>query len=216
MRANLALVVVLGPSMIAAADGERGPMVGVAVVGGDTSLAPAQDQPLGGVAFDLAYWHGRFGLGGEASERWNLLNNGEHATVLGASVRLRLYESLTPSLLDPRDVAFGIELQAIVERAWWQGAGGVDPVSYGAGLALRLRGGGDADNSVLLAESRLFVRVMTSRQAGVDAVARATEPESTTGRAITVLVGIGASFGEGSPDYVRQFRLHPFKPTLMW
>lgn len=216
MRASLALAVVLGSSTIAAADGERTPMLGVAVVGGDTNLAPAQDEPLAGVGFDIAWWYGRFGLGGEASERWSLQSDGVRATVLGASARLRVYETLTPSLLDPRDCELAFELQAIVERAWWHGAAEVDPTAYGVGVALRLRGGGDADGSTLLAESRFFLRVMTSRWAGIDSVARSTGPTGMTERAYTVLLGIGASFGSGAPSYVRQFRLHPFRSTMLW
>ena len=216
MRASLAVAVVFS-STIAAADGERTPMLGVAVVGGDATLAPAQEEPLAGVALDVAFWHGRFGLGGEASERWGLQTSGVQATVVGASARFRIYECLMPSLLDPRDVELGLELQAIVERAWWHGSSAdVDPTAYGLGVALRLRGGGDADNSALLAESRLFLRVMTSRWAGLDGVARATEAPAPNDRAYTVLVGIGASFGAGAPSYVRQFRLHPFQPTLLW
>jgi hypothetical protein len=217
MRACLALAVVLGSTAIAAADGERSPMLGIDVVGGDTTLAPAtQDQPLAGVGLDLALWHGRFGVAGEASERWALMASGVRATVLGASARLRIYECLTPSLLDPRDVELGIELQAIVERAWWSGAAEVDPTAYGAGIAVRLRGGGDADNSLELAESRLFLRVMTSKWAGLDEIARTTEPAAPAGRAVTVLLGIGASFGAGSPSYVHKFRMHPFRPTMLW
>jgi len=217
MRASLAVAVVIGVASSAAADGEVTPMLGVAVVGADTARTPSQDEPLAGVALDLAFWHGRFGLGGEASERWSLETDGTHATVVGASARVRVYECLMPSLLDPRDVELGVELQAIVERGWWSGAmSDVDPTAYGLGVAIRMRGGGDADNSILLAESRLFLRVMSARWAGVDAVARTTEPTGPSERALTVLVGIGASFGAGTPGYVHKFRLRPFQPTLLW
>lgn len=215
MRACLALAVVLASS-IAFADGERTPLLGVTVVGGDATLGPSQDQPLAGVGMDLAFWHGRFGIGGEASERWALEANGARATIVGASARLRIYDCLTPSLLDPRDVELGVELHAIVERAWWSGPAQLDPTAYGVGIAVRLRGGGDADNSLELAESRLFLRVMTSRWGTLDEIARTTDPIAPTGRAYTVLLGIGASFGAGSPAYVHQFRLHPFQPTMLW
>ncbi len=217
MRTSLVLVVVLGSSTIAAADGERSPMVGLSVVGGDTNLAPSQNESLAGVGLDVAWWHGRFGLGGEASERWSLQGDGVRATVVGASARLRVFETLTPSWLDPRDNELGIELQAIVERTWWnQTEASVDPNAYGFGVALRLRGGDDWDGSTLLAESRFFLRVMTSKWAGLDSVARSTEVPTSPGRAFTVLLGIGASFGTGAPSYVRQFRMHPFRPTLLW
>jgi len=216
MRACLVLAVVLGSTPIAAADGERSPMLGVDIVGGDATLAPSQEQPLAGVGVDVAFWHGRFGLGGEASERWALELDGARATVVGASVRLRIYDALVPSLLDPRDCELGVELHAIVERAWWNGSAQVDPNAYGFGIAMRLRGGGDADNSVELAESRVFLRVMTSRWGALDAIARSTDPVAPAGRAYTVLLGIGASFGAGDPAYVHQFRLHPFRPTMLW
>jgi hypothetical protein len=217
MRACLVLAVVLGSTAIVAADGERSPMLGVDVVGGDTTLAPSQqDQPLAGVGLDVALWHGRFGIGGEASERWALMASGVRATVLGASARLRIYDCLTPSLLDPRDVELGVELQAIVERAWWSGPEQVDPTAFGLGVAVRLRGGGDADGSLELAESRLFLRVMAAKWGSLDEIARTTEPQPPAGRAVTVLLGIGASFGAGSPSYVHQFRLHPFRPTMLW
>jgi hypothetical protein len=216
MRACLVLAVVLGTTAIAAADGERSPMLGVAVMGGDATLAPQQEQPLAGVGLDVAFWHGRFGLGGEASERWALESSGTRATVVGASARLRIYECLTPSLLDPRDVEVGVELHAIVERAWWNGDAQVDPTAYGFGIAVRLRGGGDADGSTELAESRFFLRFMTSKWGSLDEIARATEPMGPSGRSLTVLLGIGASFGTGAPAYTHQFRMHPFRSTMLW
>ena len=217
MRACLALVMVVGHAAAARADGETSPMVGIVGIAGDIARPSVQDEPVGGVALDVAWWHGPIGIGGEASERWSLQNDGARATVLGASARLRIYRVLMPSLLDPRDVELGIELQGIVERAWWNAAAaGADPVAYGGGLAVRLRGGGDADGSILLAESRLFVRVMSSRWAVSDAIARSTSPAPMTERAVTVLFGLGASWGSGTPSYVHKFRLHPFQPTLLW
>jgi hypothetical protein len=113
-------------------------------------------------------------------------------------------------------VELGVELQAIVQHAWWDVSTGTDPNSYGLGLALRLRGTGELDETDTLAESRLYVRVMASR-ADAEAVARATmPPASTAGRAITVLVGLGASFGSGTPAYVSKFRMRPLelRPVL--
>ncbi len=215
---GIALALLVTTARDAAADGERTPMVGIAIVGADVTRSPQHDLGLGGLALDLAWWHGRLGLAAEASSRWSIDAGAARATVLGASVRLRVLESMMPSLLDPSDVELGIELQGIVERTWWNDAvSDTDPVAYGVGLALRVRGVGDLDGSNRLAESRFFLRVMASRWNGVDAAAtRMTRPEDATERALTVLVGIGASWGGGSPSYVQRFRLRPLERTLLW
>ncbi|MDB4956672.1 MAG: hypothetical protein JWO36_4241 [Myxococcales bacterium] len=217
-HAGIALgVLLLTSASYADADGEATPIVGLAVVGGDSARTPEHDAALVGVAFDLAWWHGRFGLAAEASERWSLDPDGGRGTVLGVSARFRVLERLMPSLLDPRDVELGLELQAIVERTWWNvSVLETDPTSSGVGLAIRIRGGADPDGSTRLAESRFFVRVMTSRWTSVDAVARTTMPAGATDRAVTVLVGIGASFGGGTAVYADRFRLQPFEPSLLW
>ena len=197
---------------VAAADGERSPMFGLSAVAVDTARTPEDSAQLAGAGMELAWWYGHIGIAGEASGRWAVAPEGAHAFVLGASARLLVLERLIPSFVEPRDNELGIELQAIVERAWWSSAvPGADPVAYGGGIALRLRGGGDPDDSILLAESRLFVRVMTSRGSALDTLARTSMPASSPPeRAVTVLVGLGAAWGAGAPDYTRRFRLHPF------
>src|SRR5262249_17964540 len=106
---------------------------------------------------------------------------------------------------------------------WWSGGsmpGAPDPVAYGPGIALRIRGGGDPDGSALLAESRFFLRVMASRWNQDDPAARSMPPTPAptpmTDRTFTVLIGIGASWGAGTPNYTDRFRLRPFHPTILW
>lgn len=193
-------------------------MFGVAVVGGDAAQTPQQDAPLAGVGFDIAVWHGRFGIAGEGSARWDLEDGAgarPRALVLGASARVRVLDTLMPSLVEPRDVELGVELQAIVERTWWNVPQDTDPTAYGVGLALRFRGGGDPDGSTLLAESRFFLRVMASRWSDPAVIARTSGPAMAPPRSFTVLLGIGASFGAGTPAYANRFRLRPFQPTLL-
>ncbi len=218
MIARLALpLVVLSVSPPAHADGERTPMIGIAGLAAETQRTPDATAALGGFAVDVASWHGRFGLAAEASGLWSIDDTGGRAYILGASARLRLVQGMMTSPVEPRDIEAALELHAIAERAWWSGAPSTaDPIAYGLGLALRLRGGGDPDGSTLLAESRFFLRVMSSRWNQLDAIARTMEPVPTTSpRSLTVMVGIGASFGSGTPDYVRKFRLRPFEPTLL-
>jgi hypothetical protein len=116
-----------------------------------------------------------------------------------------------PSLLEPSDVELGIELHAVVERLWWDNAATPDSTRYGGGVAFRLRGGGDYDLSPLIAESRLFVRFMSTRWDPGGSIARTTGPaEDRETRELMVLVGIGASFGAGEPGYLQRFRMRPF------
>jgi len=195
----------------AAADGERTPIIGAAVMGGPTT----QDH-LGviGVGVEGAWWFGRVGLAAEASGRWGVDGESTRAAVLGASLRLRLLDMLTPSLLEPSDVELGIELHGIIERTWWDGLdAGVEPVSHGLGLALRLRGSGDEDSSRLIAESRFFLRVMAARPITEEGVlARTMTPTPTPTPTpdeppeITILIGVGASFGSGERGYLDRFR----------
>jgi hypothetical protein len=72
-----------------------------------------------------------------------------------------------------------------------------------------MRGGSDWEFSSLLAESRLFVHVMRSRDDAPEVIARAAEPGTAqaTQRGVTVLVGLGAAFGAGKPRYLERFRL---------
>ena len=193
----------------AAADGERTPIIGAAVMGGPTT----QDH-MGviGVGVEGAWWFGRVGLAAEASGRWGVDGQGSRAAVLGASLRLRLLDALTPSLLEPSDVELGIELHGIIERTWWGGLDSdVEPVSHGLGLALRLRGSGDEDSSRLIAESRFFLRVMAARPISDDGVLARTMTPTPTPRPdeppeVTILVGVGASFGSGDRGYLERFR----------
>jgi hypothetical protein len=189
----------------AAADGEQSPMFGGAIVG---VSAPEHDAELVGAALEVAWWRGRFGLAAEGSLRWDVEGEGPRATVLGVSARVRVLDRLMRSLLEPRDVELGIELHAVAERVWW---GDADSTGYGGGIAIRLRGGSDDDFSMLLAESRLFVRVLASRASREEQIVRR---EMTVGdperRGLTVLVGLGAAFGTGERRYLDRFRWHPF------
>jgi hypothetical protein len=214
-RVALGLGLVLG-ARPAAADGERSPMIGVAVVGSETALSQDQHADFAGGAVDLAWWYGRVGLAAEGTARWSIdASDPARALTAGASVRVLAFQTLVPALLEPREVELGVELQGIVERTWWTDtASQADPLGYGLGLALRLRGTGDKEATVLIAESRFFLRVMSSRWSEVD-VARTTSTGAGADRALTFMVGIGASFGIGSTAYVDRFRLHPFGPTLL-
>lgn len=204
----------------AAAEGEGTPMFGLAAVGGESTRTPDHVDGLAGVAFDLAWWHGRFGLAVEGSARWRIEEEGR-AFVLGGSARLRVLDGMFPALMDTRQVEVALELQAIVERDWWN-VGGVDadPMSHGAGLAIRVRGASEPEGTSMLAESRFFLRVMTSRWDDVEAAVRTTMSSSSSTssapRALTVLVGIGASFGGGTSGYMYRFRSRPAGPTIMW
>jgi hypothetical protein len=209
------VAVLLATASPAAADGEQTPVYGLAVIGGDLARAPDQRTPVAGLGLELASWHGRLGLALEGSARWSIASDAARALVLGASARVRVLDGMMPSLLDPRDVEVGLELQAIVERAWMNVADPVDPTAYGLGIALRVRGSGDPDNPALLSESRFFLRVMSSRWSELDMLARTMTTPPAMDRAVTVLLGIGASFGGGSPGYMERFRLHPHDPTLL-
>jgi hypothetical protein len=203
-----ALVLVLAAGTDAAADGELGPMLGGAVIGGH---GPEQGSDLVGGSLEAAWWRGRLGLAPESTMLWNLGGDGARATTLGISARLRVHEQMLPSLLEPRDVELGLELHAIAERTWWSGDGRQDsPTGYGVGVAVRLRGGSD-DFSTVLTESRLFVRAMSSQRAAGDAAARAMVPAEERASELTILVGIGAAFGTGEPRYLDRFRLHPLE-----
>jgi len=196
----------------ASADGEDTPILGVNAIGGDQTIAPDQHAALGGLGLDLAVWHGRLGLAVESSARWAVAADTERELVLGASARVRVLEHMLPSLLDPRDVEVGLELQAIIERTWRNIEEPVDPNAYGVGIALRVRGSGDPDNDEFMSESRFFLRVMASKWSELDTLARTMMPTSPTERAITVLLGVGAAFGSGTPGYMNRFRLHHFEP----
>ena len=116
---------------------------------------------------------------------------------------------LSPALLEPCDVEIGVELQAIAERTWWSRDASAD--AAGLGVAIRARGGSDWMFSQLIAESRLFVRVMKSRDEVARVLARTAGPavEAHEQRGITVLVGLGAAFGAGEPRYLERLRPRP-------
>lgn len=210
---GLALGALVGTAATdAAADGELGPMLGGAILGGH---GPEQGSDLVGGSLEASWWRGRLGLAPEGAMLWNLGGEGARATTLGVSARLRVHEQMLPSLLEPRDVELGLELHAIVERTWWSGDGRQDsPTSYGLGVAVRLRGDSD-DFSTVLTESRLFVRALSAPRAADDGTARAMSPvpapagEGT--RELTILVGIGAAFGTGESRYLDRFRLRPLE-----
>jgi hypothetical protein len=196
------LAVTLLPSL-AAAEGELGPMFGGGIV-----ATHGSERDIAGLNAELVLWYGRIGVAAEGARQWNVDGvNAPAVASLGASLRLLAFRNVVPSLLDSREVVdLGIELQGIVERAWWdEAAPDRDPVSYGVGIAVRLRGANDDDRSNLLAESRVFVRVMRSRSSGMDVAARDTMPDAMT-EGVGVMIGLGAAFGGGQSAYVEQLR----------
>jgi len=195
------LIAMTGP---AAADGERSPMFGAAVTYTDASDRKVE---LVGGALELVWWWRSFGVGIEAAARRGVVDDDARNLSAAGSARVLIADWLAPSLIDPSDVELGVELQAIAERTWW----GRDDASsaLGLGAAVRMRGGSDWVFSRLLAESRLFVRVMQPRDGANDSVARAAMPtEPAERRALTVIVGLGAAFGVGERRYLERFRLH--------
>jgi len=199
---------------IAAAEGERTPMVGGALTYGESG--DHQAAQVGG-ELDLVWWAGRLGVGAEAAARRAIDDDSARSLALAGSLRVLVADWLWPSLLEPRDVEVGVELQLIGERTWWNRDTSSD--AFGVGVAFRMRGGSDWDLSSLLAESRLFVRVMRSTGAPSDIVARVADamPAATSGamlaqpdHAVSVMVGLGAAFGAGTRSYLDRFRLHMF------
>jgi hypothetical protein len=197
----------------AAADGERSPMFGGSLVG--VRRAEPQTEVVG-VALEAAWWHGRLGFALEGSARWSVEGGEPRATVLGASARLRVFECLVPALLEPRDVELGVELHGIAERTWWGGDLSQDnPLGYGLGLGIRLRG--DSDNfPSILTESRLVVRVLSSPRPADELAALAMSPAETRARETTILFGLGAAFGVGEPGYLDRFRPRATEVVPRW
>src|SRR5262249_43128797 len=158
------------------------------------------------------WWWGRIGVAAEGAQRADVADVSVRTSMLGASLRVLVADQLMPSLLEPRDVDLGLELHGVVERAWSSRVNtGDDPaVRHGLGLAARLRGGGD-DDSALLAESRLFVRVLWSGSHESQVVARTEAPVSdrVSDREVLVIVGLGAAWGVGERQYAGKFRTHP-------
>ncbi len=207
----LGLLVVLDASA-ANAEGEYGPMFGGSLV----ATRGVTDTGMAGGEIEMAVWHGRIGFALGLSRQAAVTGGGLRETAIDASLRVLLLSHLTPSLLESRDVEVGLEAQGIVEHAWWSNdATERSPVSYGLGLALRLRGGTDDVRSTLLAESRLFVRAMTSRSDGVNIAARGGMSFGAGDRELTVVVGLGAMFGGGQPRYADRFRMRPIDTQLL-
>ena len=188
----------------AVAEGERTPMIGGALTYTD---APDRKTGFVGGELELAWWSGRLGLAIEAAANRGIDGEKARNLAVGGSARVLVTSWLWPSLFDARDVELGVELHAIAARTWWSPDDSADAV--GLGVALRMRGGSDWQFANLLAESRLFVRVMSSRDEVPEAIARAAgmtaEPSQRLG--VTVLVGLGAAFGAGTPSYLEHFRL---------
>lgn len=190
------------------ADGERTPIFGGSIVG-----AAAHEDPLAGVEGEATWWKWRFGVAAEGAMLWRPDDAAKRVAVLGISARLLAFDSLVESLLEPRSVELGVELHGIVERWMWNNETN-DITRYGVGVALRLRGSSDYDMSSLIAESRVFVRVMTTPPNQQDSIGRmiAAPAERDTGQ-LTIMIGLGAAFGTGDPDYLQRFRMEPFSPA---
>lgn len=207
MKARVAVALLMSMIGAAAADGERTPMLGAAI-----TYAEMPDRKTGfvGGELELAWWYGRVGLAVEAAARRGIDEEGARNLALAGSARVLVTSWMWPSLFDARDVEVAVELHAIAERTWWTRDDSAD--ALGLGLALRMRGGSDWEFSGLLAESRLFVRVMSVPDDADDAIARAagTMLESSTRRGVSVLVGLGAAFGAGKPSYLERFRRKSF------
>lgn len=188
----------------AAADGERTPMFGASMVWETSTM-----EPLGavGVGLEAAWWLGRLGLAVEGSGRSWIEEGGARAPVLGASLRLRLLDAIVPSVIDGNPVELGLELQVIAEYAWSSDLD-TERTRQGFGVALRLRGSGDDDESRHLAESRFFVRVLSAASRTDGVVARTMSPIEQPREWIAIL-GIGAAFGLGEPRYLERFRRRP-------
>jgi hypothetical protein len=210
----LSLIVVLGVAGSAHAGGERSPMFGGSVV----AARDGSRAELVGVELELAWWWRCVGFAVEGAQRRAIGgdDDGIGTTALAASARVLIVDQLTPSLVEPRDVELGIELHGVVERAWSSRTDtGEDPsIRYGLGIAARLRGGGE-DGTALLAESRLFARVLWASGDTTSAIARGETPVVDRGRELLVIVGLGAAWGTGERRYTDRFRRHTTE-TIEW
>lgn len=195
-------LVVLGTAVDATAEGERSPMIGGGVIAARNGVS-VEDQGLVGVSVEATYWIHRIGLAVEGSRRWDVANGDPLATTFAGGLRFLLVDRLLESLIEPRDVELGLELHGLVERTWWDGS--QQTTAYGGGIALRLRGGGDGPDSRLLAESRLFVRVMHSRD-DVMFAARSTTPPQMEQVPRSIVVGLSAVWGTGERRYADRFK----------
>ena len=170
--------------------------------GGLIAAHGGDDVGVVGVGLEATYWWHRIGIAVEGSRRWEVESGDPESATFGGGLRLLVADRLLGSIIEPRDLELGLELQGIVEKAWFDGGG--DQVTFGAGLALRLRGGGDAFDSSLLAETRLFVRVMAPRDR--DQIAARTTQPMIERQPMTVIVGLGAVWGSGERRYADKFR----------
>ena len=196
------LALVLAPT-VAAAEGEYGPMFGGSII-----ATHATETDVAGVGAELAFWYGHIGVAAEASRQWTVDEvEGPQTTAVAGSLRVLLFHHIVPSLIDSHElVDLGVELQGIAERTWWTDAPTAhEPVRYGFGVAVRLRGVNDDDRSTLLAESRVFIRFMKARESDADFAARETMPSPFT-EGTSVIVGLGALFGGGQQAYVQQLK----------
>lgn len=164
-----------------------------------------------GVGLEATYWWHRIGVSVEGSRRWDVESGDPESATLAGGLRLLLADHLLGSIIEPRDLELGLEIHGVVEKSWFDAGG--DDVAYGGGAALRLRGGGDAFDSTLLAETRLFVRVMTPRSRSSFAE-RATEAPMAERTPISVVVGLGAVWGSGERKYADKFRSRFATPII--
>jgi hypothetical protein len=200
----MVVAVLISMTGAAAAEGERTPMFGGALTYTD---APDRKVELVGAELELAWWSGRIGLAVDAAARRAIGDDSARSLAVAGSARVLVADWLWPSLLEPRDVEMGVELQVIAERTWWSRDDSAD--ALGLGAAIRMRGGSDWVFSQLVAESRLFVRVMSSRDEAPDVLARTAGPltDQPQRGGMTVMVGLGAAFGVGKSRYLERFRL---------
>jgi len=206
VKTRVAAAVLMAMTSAAAAEGERTPMFGGALTLTD---APDRKAELVGGEVELAWWSGRLGLAAEAAMCRGIEGEKARNLAVAGSARVLVADWLWPSLFEPRDVEVGVELQVIAGRTWWSRDDSSD--ALGLGVAIRVRGGSDWEFSQLLAESRLFVRVMKSRDEASDGIARTAETmiEQPERRGMTVMIGLGAAFGAGKPRYLERFRPRP-------
>lgn len=207
MKTCVAVVLLLSITGSAAAEGERSPMFGAALTYTD---APDREAELVGGEFELAWWWWRLGIAIEGAARRGITDDSLRNLAVAGSARVLLASWLSPSLFEPRDVELGVELQAIAARTWWDRDDSAD--AFGLGLAIRMRGGSDWMMSSLLAESRLFVRVMRSYDE-LDMAVRASPAGAMSASerdGVAVMVGLGAAFGVGERRYLERFRPRAF------
>jgi len=163
-----------------------------------------------GVGLEATYWWHRIGIAAEGSRRWEVESGAPQSITVAGSLRLLLADQLLGSFIEPRDLELGLEIHGVVEKAWFDDAG--TAVNYGGGIALRLRGGGDAFDSTLLAETRLFVRVMAPRDR--DEVSMRTTDQPMTREPMMIVVGLGATWGSAERKYADRFRSRFATPLL--